>query len=120
MGVLLSLDDFGTRHSSLSHLDRLPVGELKIDRSFVGELTTDERKAIIVASTVQLAERLGLHAVAEGVEDAGTLAALIDMGCPAVQGFLIARPMPERVFRAWARARAHRVAAQPAAVVEVS
>jgi diguanylate cyclase (GGDEF)-like protein len=120
MGVLLSLDDFGTRHSSLSHLDRLPVGELKIDRSFVGELTTDERKAIIVASTVQLAERLGLHAVAEGVEDAGTLAALTDMGCPAVQGFLIARPMPERVLRAWARARANRVAAQPAAVVEVS
>jgi diguanylate cyclase (GGDEF)-like protein len=120
MGVLLSLDDFGTRHSSLSHLDRLPVDELKIDRSFVGQLTTDERKAIIVASTVQLAERLGLHAVAEGIEDAATWAALSDMGCPAIQGYLVARPMPERALRAWTHARDVDVARKtPAAAREV-
>ncbi|MEA2176961.1 MAG: hypothetical protein QOG77_258, partial [Solirubrobacteraceae bacterium] len=120
MGVLLSLDDFGTRHSSLSHLDRLPVDELKIDRSFVAELTSDPRKAIIVASTVQLAAELGLHAVAEGIEDAGTWAALSDMGCPAIQGYIVARPMPERALRTWVHAREQRLAEVPAGAVEVS
>ncbi|MEA2268207.1 MAG: diguanylate cyclase [Solirubrobacteraceae bacterium] len=105
MGVRLSLDDFGTRHSSLSHLDRLPVDELKIDRSFVTELTTDQRTSIIVASTIQLAKRLGLHAVAEGIEDVATWSALAAMNCPAIQGYLVARPMPQPEFRAWALAR---------------
>jgi diguanylate cyclase (GGDEF)-like protein len=102
MGVRLSLDDFGTRQSSLSHLDRLPVDELKIDRSFVAELTSDPRTAVIVASTVDLAQRLGLHAVAEGIEDVATWSALSAMGCPAIQGYLIARPMPYAEFAAWA------------------
>jgi diguanylate cyclase (GGDEF)-like protein len=105
MGVRLSLDDFGTRHSSLSHLDRLPVDELKIDRSFVAEVTSDQRTAIIVASTVELAHRLGLHAVAEGIEDVGTWSSLTAMGCPAIQGYLVARPMPHAAFHAWALTR---------------
>jgi diguanylate cyclase len=120
MGVRLSLDDFGTRHSSLSHLDRLPVDELKIDRSFVAELTSDARKAVIVESTVQLAHRLGLHAVAEGVEDAGTWRALSDMGCPAIQGYAVARPMPAGALRAWARDHPAATARQSVPAVEVS
>jgi diguanylate cyclase len=105
MGVMLSLDDFGTKHSSLSHLDTLPVDELKIDRSFVVELTTSQRTALIVSSTIQLAQRLGLHAVAEGIEDYETWSALTALGCPAIQGYLVARPMPGAQLREWAAKR---------------
>jgi diguanylate cyclase len=105
MGVLLSLDDFGTKHSSLSHLDTLPVDELKIDRSFVAELTTSQRTALIVSSTIQLAQRLGLHAVAEGIEDYETWSALTALGCPAIQGYVVAKPMPGAQLREWAAKR---------------
>jgi diguanylate cyclase len=105
MGVSLSLDDFGTKHSSLSHLDRLPVDELKIDRSFIAELTSVQRTALIVSSTLQLAERLGLHAVAEGIEDYETWSALTALGCPAIQGYAVARPMPGDELREWAARR---------------
>jgi diguanylate cyclase len=104
-GIKLSLDDFGTKHSSLSHLDMLPVDELKIDRSFIAELTAKERTAIIVASTIQLAAQLGLDAVAEGIEDEETRAALAALGCPAIQGHLVARPMPAADLLGWATGR---------------
>jgi EAL domain-containing protein (putative c-di-GMP-specific phosphodiesterase class I) len=89
-GIHIALDDFGTEHSSLSHLHTLPVDEIKIDRSFVRCIADDERTAAIVA----LARTLGLRCVAEGVEDRATGALLADIGCECVQGFFFARPMP--------------------------
>jgi diguanylate cyclase (GGDEF)-like protein len=102
-GVRLALDDYGIDRSSLSHLDQLPVNELKIDRSFVSQIVSNERTALIVASTIGLAQGLGIRAVAEGVEDQATLDALRTMGSPAIQGFLIARPMSARSLPAWIR-----------------
>ncbi|WP_060947318.1 putative bifunctional diguanylate cyclase/phosphodiesterase, partial [Streptomyces hygroscopicus] len=89
-GVKMSLDDFGTGYSSLVHLRRLPVSELKIDRSFVARLAVDNEDAEIVRCTVDLAHSLGLLVVAEGVEDDETWERLRDLGCDAVQGWLVA------------------------------
>src|SRR5437762_7000921 len=94
MGVTLSIDDFGTGYSSLASLKRLPVDEIKIDRSFVQRMATDEDDAVIVRSTVDLAHNLGLRVVAEGVEDAVTLRRLAALGCDYVQGYHLGRPMP--------------------------
>ncbi|MEK8172679.1 EAL domain-containing protein [Streptomyces sp. M19] len=93
-GVKMSLDDFGTGYSSLVHLRRLPVSELKIDRSFVARLAVDNEDAEIVRCTVDLAHSLGLLVVAEGVEDDETWERLRDLGCDAVQGWLVAAAMP--------------------------
>lgn len=93
MGVRLSVDDFGTGYSSLSYLKRLPVKQLKIDRSFVADMTKDKDNAMIVRSTIELAHNLGLSTVAEGVENREVLQQLIDMGCDQVQGYLISRPL---------------------------
>lgn len=93
-GVKMSLDDFGTGYSSLVHLRRLPVSELKIDRSFVARLAIDNEDAEIVRCTVDLAHSLGLLVVAEGVEDDETWERLRDLGCDAVQGWLVAAAMP--------------------------
>jgi diguanylate cyclase (GGDEF)-like protein len=94
-GVYLSIDDFGTGYSSLAYLKRLPVDEIKIDRSFVSALTVDARDRLIVASTVSLGRALGLDVVAEGVEDEQTLAVLQELGCDLAQGFLFGRPEPD-------------------------
>jgi diguanylate cyclase (GGDEF)-like protein len=107
LGVRLSIDDYGTGYSSLSYLRALPVDELKLDRSFVSQLTSDERAAAIVRSTLQLSVDLGMSMVVEGVEDAATLAALRAWGCDYAQGYHIARPMPAEKFLDW-------FAAQPA------
>jgi diguanylate cyclase (GGDEF)-like protein len=109
LGVRLSIDDYGTGYSSLSYLRALPVDELKLDRSFVSHLTTDERAAAIVRSTLQLSVDLGMSMVVEGVEDAATLASLREWGCDVAQGYHIGRPMPAETFLAW-------LPAQPAAV----
>jgi diguanylate cyclase (GGDEF)-like protein len=109
LGVRLSIDDYGTGYSSLSYLRALPVDELKLDRSFVSHLTSDERAAAIVRSTLQLSRDLGMSMVVEGVEDAATLASLQAWGCDVAQGYHIARPMPAEKFLAW-------LPAQPAAV----
>jgi diguanylate cyclase (GGDEF)-like protein len=93
MGVHLSIDDFGTGYSSLSYLKRLPVQQLKIDRSFVGDMISDGDDAMIVRSTIDLAHNLGLSTVAEGVESEEILAQLIEMGCDLAQGYLISRPL---------------------------
>lgn len=103
MGVQLSIDDFGTGYSSLAYLKRLPLHALKIDLSFVSQMTRSERDAIIVRSTTNLAHNLGLTVVAEGVEDAATLEQLALCGCDEVQGFHVAPPMPGNVLHAWAR-----------------
>ncbi|MFE9000714.1 putative bifunctional diguanylate cyclase/phosphodiesterase [Streptomyces sp. NPDC007875] len=116
-GVKMSLDDFGTGYSSLVHLRRLPVSELKIDRSFVARLAVDNEDAEIVRCTVDLAHSLGLLVVAEGVEDDETWERLRDLGCDAVQGWLVAAAMPPDETTAWLRARGeggwHRETAEP-------
>ncbi|MDT0441178.1 putative bifunctional diguanylate cyclase/phosphodiesterase [Streptomyces johnsoniae] len=104
-GVRMSLDDFGTGYSSLVHLRRLPVSELKIDRSFVARLVVDSEDAEIVRCTVELAHSLGLVVVAEGVEDDETWERLRALGCDAVQGWLVAAAMPPAETTAWLRAR---------------
>lgn len=99
MGLKLSVDDFGTGYSSLSYLKRLPVSQLKIDRSFVCDMTSDEDDAMIVRSTIDLAHNLGLTTVAEGVEDEQTLARLRELNCDMVQGYYISRPLsPDDLF----------------------
>ena len=94
MGIKLSIDDFGTGYSSLDYLKRLPVDELKIDRSFVVDMTTNKNDAAIVRSTIDLAHNLGLNVVAEGVEDQVALDLLKEMNCDAMQGYFTSRPLP--------------------------
>lgn len=104
-GVRMSLDDFGTGYSSLVHLRRLPVSELKIDRSFVARLVVDAEDAEIVRCTIDLAHSLELLVIAEGVEDDETWERLRDLGCDAVQGWLVSAAMPVAETTAWLRAR---------------
>ncbi len=98
LGVLLSVDDYGTGYSSLAYLQRLPVKRLKIDRQFVQGLVEDRASGAIVRSTIELARHLGMTVVAEGVEDDATLLALKDMGCDTAQGFGLGRPVPADAF----------------------
>jgi diguanylate cyclase (GGDEF)-like protein len=93
-GLRLSVDDFGTGYSSLSYLRRLPVNEVKIDRSFVYRMTQEPDDAAIVRSIVELARTLGLHVVAEGVEDESTWAALAELGVDEIQGWAVSHPVP--------------------------
>lgn len=102
MGVSLSIDDFGTGYSSLSYLKRLPVSELKIDKSFVLDMLSNDSDSTIVNATIQLGHNLGLKVVAEGVENAETYAALKAMGCDVLQGYFISRPVPSAEFLRWA------------------
>jgi diguanylate cyclase (GGDEF)-like protein len=105
LGVALSVDDFGTGHSSLAYLERLPVVALKIDRSFVTGLHGDTANHTIVGTTVELGHRLGLQVVAEGVEDGPTIERLRDLGCDVAQGFGIAHPMPAEALPRWVSAQ---------------
>lgn len=102
MGLELSIDDFGTGYSSLAYLKRLPVSEVKVDRSFVSRMTVDPADSIIVRSTLDLARNLGLRTVGEGVEDAATLKQLIRLGCDVAQGYHLSRPLPPDKLLAWA------------------
>ncbi|SCG56238.1 putative bifunctional diguanylate cyclase/phosphodiesterase [Micromonospora rifamycinica] len=101
LGVAISLDDFGTGYSSLQHLRRLPLAEVKVDRSFVLGMADDADDAAIVRSTIELAGALGLRVVAEGVEDERTWRLLHAAGCDAAQGWFYARPMPAEELAAW-------------------
>jgi diguanylate cyclase (GGDEF)-like protein len=103
MGVLLSIDDFGTGYSSLAYLQRLPVGELKIDRSFVRRLGEDSGSVPIVRAAVDLGRALDLLVVAEGVETESAAGILRSLGCQSAQGFHFASPMPEDDLFAWLR-----------------
>jgi diguanylate cyclase (GGDEF)-like protein len=105
-GIGVSVDDFGTGYSSLGLLKHLPVDELKIDRTFVRDLLTDDADAAIVQSVVDLGGRLGLRTVAEGVEDAETLDRIGAYGVTVAQGFHIARPLPADELERWLAARA--------------
>ena len=101
LGVGLGIDDFGTGYSSLSYLQRLPMVTLKIDRSFVTTMLADSGNSAIVTMVLQLARTLGMGTVAEGVEDSATHERLTAMHCDRIQGYAIARPMPESEFLIW-------------------
>jgi diguanylate cyclase (GGDEF)-like protein len=103
-GVRVSLDDFGTGYSSLALLKQLPVDELKIDRGFVRDALRDDADAAIVMTAIDLGRRLGISVVAEGVEDAATLARLSGWGADTAQGFFISRPVPADEIEPWLRA----------------
>jgi diguanylate cyclase (GGDEF)-like protein len=106
LGVRLSLDDFGTGHSSLAYLKRLPLDEVKIDRSFVMGMTDNSDDAAIVRSTIDLARNLGLEVVAEGVESAAILRDLGALSCDIAQGFYLSRPLPAAELDSWLSSRA--------------
>jgi EAL domain-containing protein (putative c-di-GMP-specific phosphodiesterase class I) len=101
LGVGLSVDDYGTGYSSLANLRRLPIDELKIDRSFVSPMLSDESDLIIVRSTINLGHDLGLKVVAEGVEDEATLHRLGGLGCDLAQGYHFSKPLPPEAFNKW-------------------
>jgi two-component system, sensor histidine kinase ChiS len=101
IGVKLAIDDFGTGFSSLSYLKELPVDKLKIDRSFINDITQSKQSRNIVASVIKLAHELSLEVVSEGVEDDLALQLLRNMGCDTIQGYLIARPFPITELVQW-------------------
>jgi EAL domain-containing protein (putative c-di-GMP-specific phosphodiesterase class I) len=106
MGTTVCVDDFGTGYSSLAQLQRLPVQELKVDKSFVIEMTRSKDLAQIVRSTIELGHNLGLQVVAEGVETRETLEALRAMGCDMAQGFHVSAPLGAADLAAWLRSPA--------------
>jgi len=105
LGVRVAIDDFGVGHSSLSSLKTLPVDSVKIDRSFIRDLTTDPNGAEITSSIIGMAHRLGLNTVAEGVETAEQQTILESYGCDDIQGYFVQRPMPAHEFPAWSQQR---------------
>jgi EAL domain-containing protein (putative c-di-GMP-specific phosphodiesterase class I) len=117
-GCQLSLDDFGTGSFSLSFLRKLPIHELKIDRSFVEAMRRDTDAAAVVRSAISLGNSLDLRVVAEGVEDAETLDELRRLQCDEVQGYLIGPPMTARDFAGWLQLRTHDRTQDAASAIE--
>ncbi|NND53412.1 MAG: EAL domain-containing protein [Gammaproteobacteria bacterium] len=103
MGFRTSMDDFGTGYSSLGHLQRLPIDEIKVDRSFVGNLPEHSQNAAIVRAIINMAHNLGLEVVAEGVETSPALRWLREEGCERAQGYFLSKPMPVDEFVPWMR-----------------
>lgn len=101
MGVGLSIDDFGTGYTSLASIRRLPINEIKIDRSFITNMLTDNKDAMIVRSVIELGHNLGLTVVAEGIESKEVLDELADLGCDETQGYFICRPQASEQLGAW-------------------
>ena len=101
LGVVLSIDDFGTGYSSLAQLKRMPVDELKIDKSFVMQMTEGSDDAVIVRSTIELGHNMGLSVIAEGVESDSSLALLRQYRCDMVQGYLFSKPLAADELVAW-------------------
>jgi EAL domain-containing protein (putative c-di-GMP-specific phosphodiesterase class I) len=104
LGIRIAIDDFGTGYTSLGYLKRLPVDELKIDKSFVLNMSHDENDAAIVRSTIDLGRNLGLEVVAEGVENLEVWERLSALGCDVAQGFYLSRPKPANELTVWMRA----------------
>ncbi len=111
MGQRVSVDDFGTGYSSLAYLQRLPVDEIKVDRSFVTDLAPDSDAEVIVRSTIDLAHNLGLTVVGEGVEDEHVLEMLVAYGCDSAQGYLFSRPCAAVELDSWLSDSPYRVPA---------
>jgi len=101
LGVTITIDDFGTGYSSLAYLKTLPLDTLKIDKSFVMNMTSDKNDIVIVRSTIDLAHNLGLNVIAEGIENSETLNLLIEFGCDGGQGYHFSKPQPPEKFLAW-------------------
>lgn len=106
LGIKLAIDDYGTGYSSLSYVKKLPVTELKIDQSFVRNMSTDADDAMIVKSTIDLGHNMGMQVVAEGVEDLAIWALLREMGCDCAQGYCMSKPLPAEQFEIWLTANA--------------
>jgi diguanylate cyclase (GGDEF)-like protein len=101
LGLRLSIDDFGTGYSSLAYLKRLPVDEIKIDKSFVMNMSDDKDDMVIVRSTIDLGHNMGLKVVAEGVENEDVMRQLVALSCDLVQGYHVSRPLPAAKFTEW-------------------
>jgi EAL domain-containing protein (putative c-di-GMP-specific phosphodiesterase class I) len=104
LGVTLSMDDFGTGYSSLGGLHKLPLGELKLDRSFVRDLDHSDSARALTATVLRIGETLNMKVVAEGVETDTQRQFLLDNGCPVLQGYLLGHPMPADQLEHWVRA----------------
>lgn len=113
LGCGIDLDDFGTGHASLTSIRRFAVGRIKIDRSYVTRVDTDQSQQRMVAAILSMAERLGIQTLAEGVETIGEHALLAQLGCTHVQGFAIARPMPLAATEDWLRKHRTKLDATP-------
>jgi EAL domain-containing protein (putative c-di-GMP-specific phosphodiesterase class I) len=105
MGIKLSIDDFGTGYSSLAYLKTLPVNTIKIDKSFIAEMADDPVDSMIVQSIIYLAHNLGLHVIAEGVEDRRCWDLLTSFNCDIAQGYFLQRPLVEKEFINWLETR---------------
>jgi EAL domain-containing protein (putative c-di-GMP-specific phosphodiesterase class I) len=103
-GFLISIDDFGTGHSSLIRLLRMPISEIKIDQSFVKECHVTRESFVIVKAIVDLAHNLGMTVIAEGVENEQILATLASIGCDLAQGYHVSKPMPPSAVLSWCSA----------------
>jgi EAL domain-containing protein (putative c-di-GMP-specific phosphodiesterase class I) len=101
LGIRFSIDDYGTGYSSMAYLKRLPVDELKVDRTFVLNMDTDHDDAVLVRGAIDLGHNLGFTVVAEGVEGSQHVTALQELGCDIAQGYHYARPMPPANLAAW-------------------
>ena len=121
LGCRLAIDDYGTGYSSLAYLRRLPLHEIKIDKSFVQRMARDASDAIIVRSTIDLAHNMGLNVVAEGVEDEVTLERLRSMGCDLAQGYHLSKPLMAADVVTWIRSVSRvRATQEPAEIRRVS
>jgi EAL domain-containing protein (putative c-di-GMP-specific phosphodiesterase class I) len=103
LGVKIAIDDFGTGYSNLAYLQRFAVDKLKIDRTFVRDVTTDAQQRALVEAIVQMARSLSLNTTAEGIEDESVRAILTEIGCVEGQGYHFARPLPAADFEVFAR-----------------
>ena len=111
MGMTLAIDDFGTGYSSLSYLQKLPVDVVKIDRSFLSNITKDEKALTLVRAMITLCHDLGYRVVAEGIEDKTTSDLLVRAGCDEGQGYYFGRPMLPEAFIEWLGERQKLIAA---------
>jgi len=109
MGTWLSIDDFGTGYTSLSSIKRLPVNEIKIDKSFITNMLTDKKDAMIVRTVIEFGHNFGLTVVAEGVETKEVLDTLAALGCDEIQGYFISKPLTCELLKNWISTTSYKV-----------